>query len=51
MKPYLGKGVFRKLEDEEFFKSVKLSYGTITWGEDIDLCADSIYETSDSYGE
>lgn len=46
MKPYLEKGVFKKLKDQEFFKSVKVAYGTVTWGENIDLCADSIYETS-----
>lgn len=49
MKPYLDKGVFKKLKDESFFKSVKVSFGTISWGEQIDLCADSIYETSELY--
>lgn len=49
MKPYLEKGVFKKLKDEEFFKSVKVAYGTVSWGEQIDLCADSIYETSEIY--
>ena len=51
MKPYLEKGVFKKLKNQEFFKSVKIAYGTITWGENIDLCADSIYETSFIYNE
>ncbi len=51
MKPYLEKGVFKKLKDEEIFKSVKLEYGTVSWGDNIDLCADSIYETSSLYNE
>lgn len=51
MKPYLEKGVFKKLKDEQIFKSVKIMYGTISWGNDIDLCADSIYESSDIYEE
>lgn len=51
MKPYLEKGVFKKLKDEKIFKSVKIAYGTVTWGEDIDLCADSIYESSYLYKE
>lgn len=51
MKPYLEKGIFKKLKDQEFFKSVKITYGTITWGNDIDLCADSIYESSSIYDE
>ena len=46
MKPYLEKGVFRKLKDKKFFKNVKLAYGTISWDEEIDMCADSLYETS-----
>jgi len=49
MKPYLDKGVFQKLKDEKFFKSVKVSFGTVSWWEQIDLCADSIYETSELY--
>lgn len=49
MKPYLEKGVFKKLKDENFFKSVKVVFGTVSWGEEIDLCADSIYETSFEY--
>ena len=51
MKPYLEKGVFKKLKDKNFFKSVKVSYGTVSWGDEIDLCADSIYETSEIYEE
>lgn len=51
MKPYLEKGVFQKLKNKEFFKTVKIAYGTVTWGNDIDLCADSIYETSQAYNE
>ena len=51
MKPYLEKGVFKKLKDKAFFNNVKVSFGTVSWGEDIDLCADSIYETSEKYEE
>ena len=46
MKPYLNKGVFKSLKNEKIFKSVKISFGTITWDGDIDLCADYLYETS-----
>lgn len=49
MKPYLEKGVFKKLKDKNYFKSVKIAYGTVTWGDEIDLCADSIYESSNVY--
>lgn len=46
MKPYLEKGVFSKLKDKDFFKEVKISFGTISWDNDIDMCADSLYESS-----
>lgn len=46
MKPYLNKGVFQKLKDKNFFNKVKISYGTISWGNELDMCADSLYETS-----
>ena len=46
MKPYLEKGVFKKLQNVEVFKNVKIKYGTVCWDEDIDICADSLYETS-----
>lgn len=46
MKPYLNKGVFQKLKDKNFFNKVKISYGTISWGDELDMCADSLYETS-----
>ena len=45
MKPYLDKGVFKKLINIEFFNSVKIAFGTISWG-DIDMCADALYESS-----
>lgn len=47
MKPYLDKGVFKKLKDKEFFNSVRIAFGTISW-DDIDMCADSLYETSNN---
>ena len=46
MKPHLNKGVFQALKNKEIFNSVKISFGTISWNEDIDLCADYLYETS-----
>ena len=46
MKPYLNKGVFKKLKDKNFFNSVHISFDTISWDDEIDLCADTLYETS-----
>lgn len=47
MKPHLEKGVFKRLKDKAIFNTVKVSFDTICWGEDIDLCADFLYETSE----
>lgn len=46
MKPYLNRGIFKKLRDINFFYKVYIKYGTISWGEDIDICADSLYDSS-----
>lgn len=47
MKPYLNKGIFQKLKNKNFFNQVKISFGTISWGDQIDMCADNLYETSE----
>ena len=46
MKPYLDKGVFKKLKDKNFFNSVHISFDTISWDNEIDICPDTLYETS-----
>ena len=46
MKPYLNKGVFKKLKNKEFFNSVHISFDTISWNDEIDICAETLYETS-----
>lgn len=47
MKPYLENGVFRKLKDKKVFNKVKVSFGTICWEGSIDICPDTLYETSE----
>jgi len=47
MKPYLDKGIFRELKNKEFFKTVKILYGAISWDGRIELCADSLYMSSE----
>ena len=48
MKPYLDKGIFQKLKNEEVFKQVKILYGALSWNNEIELCADSLYMSSES---
>ncbi|MFH0920522.1 MAG: DUF2442 domain-containing protein [Fibrobacterota bacterium] len=42
MTPYLHEGVFQKLRDPAFFKSVRVDYGTLVWPEDIDIAPDTV---------
>lgn len=51
MKPYLEKGIFKQLKNKDFFNKVKIAFGTISWGEELDICADSLYETSQKIEE
>lgn len=40
----IGKGVFQAWRNRQFFESVRLGEsGTIAWGENIELCPDSLY--------
>ncbi len=43
VKPYLGIGIFRELEDLSVFNSVKPCLGSIQWSNGVDLCPDTLY--------
>lgn len=47
MKPLLDKGVFKELKDKKKFNAVKIRFGTVCWENEIDICPDTLYETSD----
>lgn len=38
MKPYLNQGVFQELKNEHLFKTVRVSFDSITWSNGADLC-------------
>lgn len=41
---YLKKGtVFKSFEDQNYFKSAKISGGTISWNDDLDIAPETIY--------
>jgi hypothetical protein len=42
VKPYLEKGVFTQLHDQEYFKQVKPLFCGIVWPNEQDLSADTI---------
>ena len=41
--PYLDKGIFYQLKDRNIFNSVKPFFGSIQWGNGLDLCPDTLY--------
>jgi hypothetical protein len=46
VKPYLSKGIFVALHDNNIFRQVKPFNGSIRWPGDLDLCPDTLYEDS-----
>ena len=44
VKPYLEVGLFKTLKDENYFKTVKISYDSIEWPNGVDLDPEVLYE-------
>jgi hypothetical protein len=42
--PLLDQGVFSQLRDINVFKQARVSYGTVEWPGDVDICPDTLYE-------
>ena len=49
MIPYLDKGIFQELKDENLFKAVKVSFYSIEWPNEADIDPETLYEDSISY--
>ena len=43
VKPYLEIGIFKELQDESIFNSVKPFLGSIQWANGVHLCPDTLY--------
>ena len=43
VKPYLNIGVFKELNDENIFNTVRVNMGSISWKNGQDLCPDTLY--------
>ena len=43
-RPYFSRPYWRRLADPEFFRTVRVEYGTVMWGDDIDMGEDDIYD-------
>ena len=46
VKPYLEIGKFRELKDKKLFRSVKVSFDSIEWANQLDLDPELLYERS-----
>ena len=51
VKPYLTIGIFRELQDQGIFNSVRPFLGSIQWQNGQDLCPDTLYLDSVPVGE
>ena len=49
MIPYLDKGIFQELKDENLFKAVKVSFDSIERPNEADIDPKTLYEDSISY--
>ncbi|MDB9737048.1 DUF2442 domain-containing protein [Porticoccaceae bacterium] len=41
--PFLDKGIFAELKNENYFKQVKVAFGSIEWPNDQDFSKDTVY--------
>ena len=42
-KPYLDYEVFRELKDLDYFKQVRIAFGTVQWPHDQDISPETLY--------
>ncbi|MBL7685157.1 MAG: DUF2442 domain-containing protein [Deltaproteobacteria bacterium] len=42
-KPYLNQGIFRKLNDWNFFSQAQVGLGTVIWPDDLDIAPETLY--------
>ena len=45
-RPLLDFGVFRELQDEDYFSQVRAVGGTVVWPHEQDICPDTLYTDS-----
>ncbi|MGL5711745.1 MAG: DUF2442 domain-containing protein [Paraclostridium sp.] len=49
MNPYLDKGIFQELKNENIFNAVKVSFDSIEWPNEADIDPKTLYEDSVEY--
>ena len=51
MKDLLNHPLFKSLNDVDIFREVRINGSSICWDNDIDICADSIYNNQQQVGQ
>jgi hypothetical protein len=44
--PYLEYGIFQELKDRDYFKRVKVAFGTVQWPNEQDISPETLYVES-----
>lgn len=44
--PYLEKGVFKRLKNEQLFKQAYVAYDTVCWPGNLDIAPETLYDKS-----
>lgn len=45
-RPYLNKGVFRRLQDKELFNQAYVAFDTVCWPGNLDIAPETLYDKS-----
>ena len=51
MEPLFDSGVFRALRDERLFRSVHVSFGVVTWNDEVDISSEFLWTDCEPMGE
>ena len=46
VRPYLEYGIFQELKDKDYFKRVKVAFGTVQWPNEQDISPETLYVES-----
>lgn len=46
IRPYLEYGIFQELKDRDYFKRVKVAFGTVQWPHEQDISPETLYVES-----
>lgn len=47
VRPYLDRGVFKELQNLEYFKQARVAFGTVQWPNEQDIAPETLYLEGD----